>query len=48
VYLFNPDTNTWKEELSYYDNNWAWFGIALYNNLLPNLTANVPDAALLK
>ncbi|MCC2630792.1 MAG: glycoside hydrolase family 8 [Candidatus Paceibacter sp.] len=35
--LFNPDTNTWKVQLGYYDDNWAWFGIALYNNLLPNL-----------
>jgi endoglucanase len=35
--LFNPDTNTWKIPLGYYDDNWAWFGIALYNNLLPNL-----------
>jgi endo-1,4-beta-D-glucanase Y len=36
-YLFNPDTNTWKTELGYYDDNWAWFGIALYNGLLTNL-----------
>ncbi len=35
--LFNPDTNQWKTKLSYYDDNWAWFGIALYNDLLPNL-----------
>jgi endoglucanase len=35
--LYNPDSNTWKIELGYYDDNWAWFGIALYNNLLPNL-----------
>ncbi|MDB5224761.1 MAG: hypothetical protein JWO43_383 [Candidatus Adlerbacteria bacterium] len=48
VYLFDPDSNTWKQDLSYYDSNLAWFGIALYNNLLPNLTANIPDAALLK
>ncbi len=37
--LFNPDSNTWKVNLGYYDDNWAWFGIALYNNMLPNLTA---------
>jgi endo-1,4-beta-D-glucanase Y len=36
--LYNPDTNSWKEELSYYDDNWAWFGLALYNNFLPNLS----------
>lgn len=35
--LFNPDTDTWKIKLGYYDDNWAWFGIGLYNNLLPNL-----------
>ncbi len=35
--LFNPDSNTWKTTLGYYDDNWAWFGIALYNNMLPNL-----------
>jgi endo-1,4-beta-D-glucanase Y len=37
--LFNPDSNTWKITLGYYDDNWAWFGIALYNNMLPNLAA---------
>lgn len=31
--LYNPDTNKWKKPLSYYDDNWAWFGISLYNNL---------------
>ncbi|MES2437348.1 MAG: glycosyl hydrolase family 8 [Patescibacteria group bacterium] len=38
--LYNPDTNSWKVKLGYYDDNWVWFGIALYNNLLPNLAAN--------
>ena len=38
-YLYNPDTRSWKEKLSYYDDNWAWFGMALYNKLLPNLYA---------
>ena len=38
--LYNPDTNSWKKTLSYYDDNWAWFGIGLYNNLLPNLAIN--------
>lgn len=37
--LFTPDSNTWKTPLGYYDDNWAWFGIALYNDLLPNLAA---------
>lgn len=35
--LYNLDTLNWKTDLGYYDSNWAWFGIALYNNLLPNL-----------
>ncbi|KKW35623.1 hypothetical protein A2852_01885 [Candidatus Adlerbacteria bacterium RIFCSPHIGHO2_01_FULL_54_23] len=38
-YLFDPGRNDWKERLSYYDDNWAWLGIALYNRLLPNLAA---------
>ncbi len=40
--LFDPDTNSWKVNLSYYDDNWAWFGIALYNNLLPKLVSSAP------
>ncbi len=35
--LYDPDTSSWKRELSYYDDNWAWFGVALYHDLLPNL-----------
>ncbi len=45
-YLFNPGANAWKERLSYYDDNWAWFGIGLYNKLLPNLAASLPQSAL--
>lgn len=37
--LFSPDSNTWDTKLGYYDENWAWFGIALYNTMLPNLAA---------
>ncbi len=44
--LFNPDLNAWKQPLAYYDENWAWFGIALYNHLLPNLAASLPPQAL--
>jgi endoglucanase len=36
-YLYNPDKNAWKNTLSYYDDNWAWFGIGLYNHLIPNI-----------
>lgn len=35
--LYNPDTTNWKEPLSYYDTNWAWFGMALFYESLPNL-----------
>ncbi len=37
LFLFDPDTNDWKTRLSYYDDNIVWFGMALYNDLLPNL-----------
>lgn len=36
--LFDPDTNTWRAPLSYYDANWVWFGMALYNDQLINLS----------
>ncbi|HUO56101.1 MAG TPA: glycosyl hydrolase family 8 [Candidatus Paceibacterota bacterium] len=45
LFLYNPGANAWKEPLSYYDDNWAWFGIALYNNDLPNLSAGLPPSA---
>ncbi|MDO8604605.1 MAG: glycosyl hydrolase family 8 [bacterium] len=35
--LFDPDNNTWREPLSYYDDNWVWLGMALYNDHVPNL-----------
>ena len=38
VSLYNPDTFRWREPLSYYETNWAWFGIALYNGFLQNYT----------
>lgn len=36
-FLFNQDTSAFKDNLSYYDANWVWFGMGLYNGLLPNL-----------
>jgi len=45
-FLYNPDIGSWKSDLSYYDSNWAWFGVALYNDLLPNLAAQIPDEVL--
>lgn len=44
-FLFSQDANAWKSPLSYYDSNWAWFGMALYNNQLPDLSGlDVPKA----
>lgn len=39
--LFDPDNNTWREALSYYDDNWVWFGMALYNDEIPNLAKHI-------
>ena len=39
--LYNRDTQNWSKELGYYDSNWAWFGLAIYNNLLPNYFAKL-------
>lgn len=35
--LYSPDKQQWKSPLPYYEDNWAWFGIALYQNALPNI-----------
>lgn len=45
-FLFDPGQNRFKERLSYYDDNWAWFGMGLYHRLLPNLAASIPPEAL--
>jgi endoglucanase len=42
TYLFDGGMNNWYDTLSYYDSNWAWFGIALYTKQLPNLAAALP------
>ena len=34
---YNPDSQSWDDTLSYYDDNWAWFGMALYLEQLPDL-----------
>ena len=43
--LYNPTADSWIAPLSYYDANWAWLGIALYNGDLPNLTKDLPASA---
>jgi len=35
--LYDNDTNAFREDLNYYDQNWLWFSMALYNDSLPNL-----------
>lgn len=39
--LYSPETQSLKDPLSYYDDNWVWFGIALYQNRLINLTEGI-------
>lgn len=36
--LYNPNTQNWSTPMSYYSDNWTWFGMALYSENLPNLT----------
>jgi len=38
INYYNPDTQSWKKQLSYYDDNWVWFGMAMHNGKLVNLT----------
>lgn len=45
-FLYDPAVNRFKERLSYYDDNWAWFGMALYHKLLPNLAETLPPGAI--
>ncbi len=35
--LYNQNTNSWSQDMTYYGDNWAWLGIALYDNKLDNL-----------
>lgn len=39
--LYSPDKQKWKEPLTYYEDNWAWFGIGLYQNALPNIAEDI-------
>lgn len=34
VKLYANDKNTFREDITYYDQNWLWFGAGLYNNYL--------------
>ena len=42
-YLYDPNKNSFNQDLSYYDSNWAWFGMALYTGQLDNLTESITD-----
>lgn len=33
--LYSTDTSTFRDDLPYYDQNWLWFGAALYQEMLP-------------
>lgn len=37
--LYDTNRSSWARPQSYYDENWAWFGMALYANELKNLYA---------
>ena len=39
--LYNPDSRSWRGDLGYYDSNWLWFGVAMYQDQLPNLAAGI-------
>ena len=42
--LYDQNTNSWNQPLTYYASNWVWFGIALHENQLPNLAADLKDS----
>jgi len=39
--LLDQKTGQLKKPINYYDNNWLWFGLALYNHQLPNLAKGI-------
>lgn len=39
--LFDATENKWNTDLPYYSDEWAWFGMALYQNQLPNLATKL-------
>jgi endoglucanase len=36
IQLYSNDTNSFRDDLPYYEENWLWFGSALYLNYLTN------------
>lgn len=39
--LYDQNKNSWSREMTYYADNWAWFGIALYTDKLDNIAAEL-------
>lgn len=39
--LYDQDKNSWAQEMTYYADNWTWFGIALYDKKLDNIAADL-------
>lgn len=39
--LYDPNNNKWAVPMSYYSDNWTWFGMALYEDKLPNLAEDL-------
>ncbi len=39
--LYEPNDNKWAVPMSYYSDNWTWFGMALYDEKLPNLAEDI-------
>lgn len=39
--LYDQNTNSWSGHMTYYGDNWTWFAIALHDNKLDNLAAEL-------
>lgn len=39
--LYDQNKNAWSHDMTYYGDNWSWFGIALYDGKLDNLAADI-------
>lgn len=39
--LYDPTNERWNQNVSYYSDNWAWFGMALYQEDLDNLVKDL-------
>jgi endoglucanase len=39
IRLYSNDQNTFNKNIPYYEQNWLWFGAALYNNFLSDFSA---------